>query len=215
VCHGVGILERHVRTRSVLIEAVIGVAFLVQSPAQAITIGFAQEVELGSPVDVPIVVSGLGDAAPPSLSSFDLDVSFDPSILAFDSVAFGDPLLGDQLDLFGSGSLTDVLPGAGTVNLFELSFDLPSDLDTLQAGSFTLATLTFDTLALGTSAIDISANALGDAFGDPLVADLPSGFVKVIPEPGSALLLAFGALAVLILRAVSHRHPIRAVLLGA
>ena len=65
------------KTWSVVIEALIAIAFLAPSPARAVTIGFAPEVGFGgTPVDVPIVVSGLGDAAPPSLSTFDLDISF-------------------------------------------------------------------------------------------------------------------------------------------
>lgn len=75
-----------------------------------------------------------------------------------DSVAFG-----DQLDLWGLGSWTYVAPDVVEVNLFELSFDSESDLNMFQADSFTLATLTFDTIALGTSPLDISINALGDS----------------------------------------------------
>jgi hypothetical protein len=180
----------------------------VATPAQAIVIGFdpsSQTVAPGASVDVELTVSGLGDFAPDSLSVFDLDVSFDPAVLSFSAVAFGDPVLGDQLDLFGFGSFTDVVSGVGVVNLLELSFDLPGDLDTLQAGSFTLATLTFDALAVGTSALSVAINALGDSFGDPLDATLAGGSVTVnaavaMPEPGTLWLLAIGLLGLGLLR---------------
>ena len=187
--------------------AICGAALwlLAALPSQAITISFdpaAQSTTVGSAVDVALVISGLTDGAAPSLSTFDLDVSFDPAILGFSSAAFGDPVLGDQLDIFGLGSLTIATLGVGTVNLFELSFDSPSDLDALQAGSFTLATLTFDGLSIGTSTLGISINALGDSLGDPLSASIQSGSItsqgtSQIPEPSSLLLLGVAALGMM------------------
>jgi hypothetical protein len=165
------------------------------TPSAAILIGFdpiSQTIPVGDPVDVALVISGLGVGDAPSLSIFDVDISFDSAILAFNDVEFGDPLIGDQLDLLAIGSLTGVNSSLGSVNLFELSFDPATILDTLQADSFTLATLTFDTLVVGTSSLDISVNALGDAIGAPLSADLQSGSISPVPEPATILLLASG-----------------------
>jgi len=186
---------------------VIGALFLLPvGSAAAIEISLSpstQNVTLGDTVNVDVDITGLGDGAPLSLSIFDLDVTFDSSILDFNSVVFGDPVLGDQLDLFGLGGFTDVLPGAGFVNLFELSFDFASDLDTLQFGDFTLATLTFDSLAAGTSALDIFVNDLGDADGLPLTATTTGASVEVIkdttstPEPSTIILLGLGMTALI------------------
>lgn len=149
-------------------------------------------VGLGTPVDVALKISGLGDLMAPSLSEFDVDVSFDPAILALSSVVFGDPLLGDQFDLFGLGTFTDVIAVVGTVSIFEASFDDPADLDSLQAGSFILATMTFDTIGLGISPLGLTIDTLGDAFGDPLAASVEGGAVSVVPEPATFLLIGSG-----------------------
>lgn len=188
-------LRRETMKKSILGVYLGLMVLLGVSPAFAISIGFNpvnSTVNLGSPVDVALTISGLEDSASPSLGTFDLDVSFDPTILSLSGVSFGDLALGDQLDLFGLGSFTATTPGVGSVNLFELSFDFPDDLNTLQAGDFTLAMLTFNTLSAGTSSLTLSVNSLGDAFGDPLVTSLESGSVNVVPEPGTVLLLSSG-----------------------
>lgn len=81
------------------------------------------------------------------------------------------------------------------LNLFELSLDTPGDLDLLQAGDFTLATLTFDTLGSGTSVLGIAINALGDANGDPLVAEVANGNITAAVEPSMLPLFAVGLVA--------------------
>jgi hypothetical protein len=171
---------------------------LAAAPSQAITISLdpsAQNVAAGSIVDVALVVSDLGDGVAPSLSTFDVDIAFDGGVLSFLDATFGDPVLGDQLDLFGLGSIFGTTPGAGTVNLFELSLDLPSDLDDLQAPGFILAILTLSALGAGDSPLDLTVNVLGDANGEPLEAAVSGGSVTVTeaaPEPASLALLVSG-----------------------
>jgi hypothetical protein len=108
-----------------------------------------QTVALGTQADVALNISGLTEGGAPSLGVFDLDVTYDNSILSFNSVDFVDPVLGsNQLDIMGFGSITWSLVG-GAINIQnvgEISLDFADDLDAFQAGSFTMATFTFDTI---------------------------------------------------------------------
>jgi hypothetical protein len=178
---------------------------LVALPTNAITISLnpaTSTTTAGSSVDVALVISGLGAGAAPSLGVFDLDIGYNPAILNFSSVIFGDPILGDQLDLSGLGSLNSFTPGTGSVNLFELSLDAATDLNALQADSFTLATLTFSELSAGVSPLNMSLNAIGDANGDPLTVDSVGASVTVnpntnpgsVPEPAAWILIGLGVL---------------------
>lgn len=140
-----------------------------------------QTIALGSQANVTIRISDLGDLVAPSLGTFDINISYVPTILQFDHAVYGDSVLGDQLDLFGLGSLISTTAGVGTVNLFELSFDASSDLNDLQRGAFGLVSLVFNTVGGGNSLLEISINALGDADGNALPADFIGGRVTVLP----------------------------------
>ncbi len=190
------------------VKLLIGLAWWLllayASPAHSIAIDVIpdfQEVDVGTSVSVDITISGLDDTTAPSLSSFDLDIDYDPTRLFFTGV--GGVSFGDQLDLFGLGSIRVIDDSAADiVNLFELSLDSPDDLNNLQLSSFSLATLTFDTIGAGTSAMTVAINALVDANGDPLTADLQGASinavaVSAVPEPTTALLMVAGLTALL------------------
>ncbi|MBI1353693.1 MAG: PEP-CTERM sorting domain-containing protein [Acidobacteria bacterium] len=166
------------------------------SPAATISVDpSTQSVSLGTSASVDVNVADLGILTAPSLSTYDIDVAFDPTILSFTGATFGDGL---DLFLFGL-NIQAATPGVGTVNLFDLSFDLPTDLDDLQADAFKLFTLTFDTIGPGTSPITLSVNAFGDSLGDPLDVTPTSGELTVtasVPEPSTIGLLLAGLLVI-------------------
>jgi hypothetical protein len=102
----------------------------------------------GSSFSVDVVISGLTDFAPSlALTDFDLDVSYDPSLMNASGVSFGTGL-GTPPDISGFDLNT-----AGIVDLFAVSFAGYPTLRGFQGNSFTLATLTFLALAPGTGSL--------------------------------------------------------------
>lgn len=187
---GNGMMKRRVGPLVVLALVVFGGL----SRADAITLSLdpvTQDAGVGSLVNVAVVISGLTAAGPPSLGAFDISIGFAPGILGTPAAVFG-----DQLDVGGFGSVTIVdtsVPGA--VSIAEVSLDTPAALNTLQADSFTLATLTFFAIGAGTTPLSLALNApLADAEGAALSDILfVNGSVTVIgaavPEPTTAILL--------------------------
>ena len=199
---------------------VIALAMLagISTQAQAIDLSFdpsAQTVGgIGAPVSVDVRISGLGDDI---LTGFDLDVSFDDSILGFQSFSFG-----TGLDTFGFGTINDVVDFGSTVNVFELSFDDDADLHTFQPNDFVLGTFNFTALSLGTSSLDVSSGLLaGELVFDPalgfevpksLSADVQSGSVTAVPEPGTLVLLLSGLVTLGWSRRARYRFSARPLL---
>jgi hypothetical protein len=176
-------------------------ALVLAVRSEAVSIGLSPSpvaTSVGGAFTVDLVVAGLGAGVHPALGSYDLDVAFDASLLSLDGVSFG--------DLLRDGSVLDSLQDAfevvaGSWNVSELSFLSPSELLGQQPTSFTLATLSFSALAPGTTSVTLSGIA-GDEEGDEIpdvqfgAARVEIGGGAVVPEPGAALLFAFGALAV-------------------
>lgn len=204
--------------KTTYLKAVFAALLLTSvTAAQAVMVAFnpaTPSANAGDTVDIAITISDLGDGAAPSLGVYDLTVGYDPLLLApfgSPSIVFGDPVLGNQLDLFGLGSVTSFDDSvAGVWNLFELSLDSVSDLDSLQAASFVLGTVTFKAIAPGTSPLSFLSATLGDAAGDPLSVSLGSGEVTVnsSPVPAPAVLwLLLPGLALVMGRRCNARIP--------
>jgi hypothetical protein len=147
----------------------------------------------GDPVAVDVAISGLGSGAPPTLAGFDLDITFDPSVLAFASVDFG-----GNLGIVGLETLppaVNVLAGPTRVDL-ALSSLLPDPvLDASQPDAFVLATLHFTALGAGLSPLAITQAVLANTPGGSIAVTLAGTSVEVlVPEPGPLALLALLAL---------------------
>jgi len=164
-----------------------------------------QTVPLGAQASFDVDISGLGNGT--ALGVYDINLGFDATLLSYSSIVFG-----NQVDISGLGDIQFVTPSSGTVEVFELSLDSPSELNSLQAPSFTLATLTFDTLAAGSnSPVTLFVNALGDAFGNSITADVENASVSITPQsttPEPTMLgpLCVGLSILLLLRVRRHRR---------
>ena len=113
-------------------------------------------------------------------------------------MVFGDPVLGNQLNIGEAEPIYGWTEETETVNLAEVSFGFDfTFLDNNQADEFTLATLTFNALAPGSSNLEFSNVSLADALGGSLTASLQNGAVSVeavslptsVPEPSVAFAL--------------------------
>jgi hypothetical protein len=168
---------------------------LADVPARGATLGLvtsASSVDVTQPLFVDVVIGDLGGAA---VGDYDLDVLYDATRLSFTGVQFlgalGDPLA-SPLQVLQSQS-----GGAGVVDLAELSLLAPAALAALQGDPIVLARIGFTATAPGDvtfSIVDDIDLVVSDAFADPIALASPLGeaTATVVPEPGTAALLALG-----------------------
>lgn len=199
-------------SKSVRVVAAMLLSMFIVGKSQAVVIYFSPAVQpglTGDFVSMDLVISGLGDGVAPSIGDWDFDISYDDLVLSVDGWTFSSEL-GD-IDL---GEATDLSLGdnfAGLLGLSVLSLLNPAELDVLQGGDVTLATITFEVLDLGIGEFtDVGIDwvfALGDGFGDPLdISGTRVGRISNavgVPEPGAAILLFTGL--VLLARRASRR----------
>ena len=184
----------------------LGLSFSLNT--NAITIDLVANnsaINPGDNVEVQVRISGLNDMSAPALGVYDVDFNYDASLFSVSSINWGDSVKGNQLDLLGFGSAQDISSGFDWLRVFELSFDDVLDLESLQAGEFTLFSVLLNAIAIGSGDFSLATHSLGDAYGNDLVIDhinntqVSVGSVSV-PEPSSILLLLLGILAIVTLR---------------
>ncbi len=136
------------------------------------------------------------------LASFEFDLTFNNTQLGYRESSFGNLL--DVDPLFPSSQFTDSTSVAGEVYMSELSLAFGPDLFFAQSGldSFTLASVSFDVLASGTSMLELTNVELGDdlgiAFSDIATssANLTTNSINV-SEPSSLAIFGLSLLLLL------------------
>ena len=177
---------------SLLMIAAIPVFFSV-SISQAMTIELnpeTQNVTVGNDFSVDTVITGLTAGGDPSLGAFNIDINYDSSILGFNSLEFGDSLIVNM-----GSSYSDYSSTPPTLNVYA-SADPLYDFAT-QPDSFTLFELDFNAMAVGTSYLDLTVNALLDDSQASLLqyaswVDPINRSIVIVPEPSALLLLGSG-----------------------
>jgi hypothetical protein len=187
--------------------AVLALALLASLPVAAATLFLSPSIAsppTGSSFSLDLVITGLGNHAPPSLGAFDVVVAYDPGAVTFSGATFG-----GLLGTVPAEALAVVTPGAGSVEVAEVSLLSSTDLAALQPSSFTLARLNFVASVQVPSAITIQSALLADGDGLPISIDSLGGAsitpTDAVPEPGAALLYAAGLLVVARSRAALRR----------
>ncbi len=142
-------------------------------------------VNAGSSFSVDILISDVDAGSP--LNGFEFDLAFDGILLTATSVTDGGFLLAPLLVVQNS-------IGAVSIEFTEVSL-----LPTGASGAGTLATIAFDAILPGVSALDLSNVVLSAPFGVGIdIAAVVDGSVTVldpvgvVPEPSGVLLSAIG-----------------------
>lgn len=157
------------------------------------------DLHVGDTVSLSIHISELsGEVA---LSSYDLSLGFDPSVLQFDSAIFGDPLLGNQLDIAGSNlNFPSALADVDSVSLIAFSWDDSESLLAQQAKEFMIARLFFTALLPGISPLNLTINSLADQSAVILNANSKSSSVAITAVPVPSAIVMFTPILVFWMR---------------
>lgn len=127
------------------------------------------------------------DSASDLIGAYDFGVLMGTAgVASLQSVTFSGALGSDAIQ-------TQSLPGS----FAEVSLALSTlDLSPLQSGAFTLATLNFKALAVGTTTVALSPTLFGDFNGDAMdltlsgaTVTVQDGMVGAIPEPSTYVLM--------------------------
>ncbi len=119
------------------------------------------------------------------LAAFDFNLTYDASVFSYTGYMLGNSLgelTIDADDMSSGGNI------AGVVSLAEVSY--LTDFTSIQTGTFTLATLSFEALYSGESVFTLDSTSLfGDESANAIQPIIGSASVQVVPVPSAGLLM--------------------------
>jgi hypothetical protein len=178
------------------------------APSLSLTPGY-KEFGGFTPFFIALRISGLDAAGPVSLSSFSVDIKYNPAFI------FPGGVIRDN-DYLGVVETDSTIADSGTpgvLHLEQVSLLSSAALDALQPDEWDLAFIKFGPVQTGLSEVRITNVELRDVFGalinNPATANAAVRFVSEISEPSAALLLAFGLYGIGLAdgRRRRSRHP--------
>lgn len=187
--------------KKVVTRLIFAISFMFTSMVNANVIlsldPTTQASHQGDTVSVTLMIDGLGDFNPLSLSFFDINIEFDTSALSFAGYNLfndlGDVGFFEALD-FSFGNL-----GGGLVNISEQSLFSNFDLWNFQPGSFALAELFFVVDAPVISRLSIDRAELVDVNGDTInIIEANSASVTAVPSPATSMLMCIALLTMFV-----------------
>ena len=174
------------RRFGVVLAALVWTAWLIPGPARAVVLSAGSDtVQVGDIFTIPILVSGAT-----GLTSYQFDLSFDPSII--EALSFD-----DSTTAFGAEATTEGGFLTGITGFIDNSSGLLSGVADSMSGnsgpgltpSGTITDITFEALSPGTTALTL-ANVFVIDGGTPLdlgLDELQNGSVTVTAVPARAL----------------------------
>ena len=199
--------------RSLCLAVAIGVpGIAVSAPIISVEPSLSSGI-IGDTISVDILWDGTLD--PEYLSTWDIDLFFDSSILAFMDASIDPEFAVDSVGCFICDA-NETSPG--TLDMYVISLDSALDIVTNQdalGNEFIMATVNFEAIADGATNISFVGSALtfGDEEGNPLSPQLANGRVCIgpngcttssVPEPAAAALLLSGLMLLRLKRTQKH-----------
>ncbi|MBW2275344.1 MAG: hypothetical protein JRG96_18920 [Deltaproteobacteria bacterium] len=181
-------------TKSLALAALVSAcSALLAFGAHAASIGFVPSSQTVAPGDLASVDVVVSDLAGEIVSAYDLDITYDDSVISAQSVVLTSALGNESsFEAFYDSDLST----SGVVDIAGLSLLSDAELLSRQGGdSVVLATITFRAGDAGTSSLDFVFDAFNDIKGsNGRVLDVTpeSGSIGVVPEPTSAALFFVG-----------------------